>query len=402
MENGGWNFFSNSIESCSSNNGGNGGQNSNYTHAWDFWQLGSTSTSTNSSQSQLIQWNYNNTFNQDPITVGQKFDYTCPLNSSELIARRVNTSIVSSSEYFIQEERDHNLMCLNLNLGKRHCTENYEPPQGGGEVVGFVMNKRGKQHFPGGDGAAAAVEIPVAVAPRCQVEGCQVALVNAKVYHRRHKVCAMHAKAPKVVVLGLEQRFCQQCSRFHIVSEFDESKRSCRRRLAGHNERRRKSSQDNYTNTRNPSQGNYRNIAVNEGRAHSLLSSKNDSWISKGNLPGRCSVTINELIAESRATRLAQQLIIDKDWHRHQHYPVENLNIQLKNGSSTDHKREQVVLKSNGWGRANDAAGNLTLDLMHVRNSELGFLSEQEQLKEEGDEEGCPEHWNSFAGAHVA
>ncbi|XP_016476533.1 squamosa promoter-binding-like protein 7 isoform X2 [Nicotiana tabacum] len=380
MENGGWNFFSNSIESCSSNNGGNGEQNSNSTPAWDFWQLGTT-TST-SSQSQLIQWNYNNSsniFNQDPIT------YTCPLNGSELIARGVN----KSREYFIQREKDHNLMCLNLNLGKRHCIENYEArPHGGGEVVGFVMNKRKKHHFPGGDGAAEAV------VPRCQVEGCQVALVNAKAYHRRHKVCAMHAKAPKVVVLGLEQRFCQQCSRFHLVSEFDESKRSCRRRLAGHNERRRKSSQDHYTNTRNPSQGNYRNLAVNEGRAHSLLSPKNDSWISKGNLPARCSATINELIAESRATRLDQQLIIDKDWHRHQHYPMENLSIQLKNRSSTDHNREHVVLKSNGWGRANDAAGNLTLDFMHVRNSEFGFLSEQEQLKEEGDEEGCPEHWN--------
>ena len=28
--------------------------------------------------------------------------------------------------------------------------------------------------------------------------------------------------------------------RFHVLSEFDEGKRSCRRRLAGHNERRRK------------------------------------------------------------------------------------------------------------------------------------------------------------------
>lgn len=28
--------------------------------------------------------------------------------------------------------------------------------------------------------------------------------------------------------------------RFHLLSEFDEGKRSCRRRLAGHNRRRRK------------------------------------------------------------------------------------------------------------------------------------------------------------------
>ncbi|CAL9042115.1 unnamed protein product [Musa banksii] len=76
--------------------------------------------------------------------------------------------------------------------------------------------------------------------PRCQVEGCNVDLTGAKAYYCRHKVCGMHSKAPKVMVAGLEQRFCQQCSRFHQLPEFDQGKRSCRRRLAGHNERRRK------------------------------------------------------------------------------------------------------------------------------------------------------------------
>ncbi|KAK9289420.1 hypothetical protein L1049_007575 [Liquidambar formosana] len=76
--------------------------------------------------------------------------------------------------------------------------------------------------------------------PRCQVEGCKVDLSDAKAYYSRHKVCGMHSKSPKVIVGGLEQRFCQQCSRFHQLPEFDQGKRSCRRRLAGHNERRRK------------------------------------------------------------------------------------------------------------------------------------------------------------------
>ncbi|KAI4383318.1 hypothetical protein MLD38_009170 [Melastoma candidum] len=74
----------------------------------------------------------------------------------------------------------------------------------------------------------------------CQVESCRVDLRNAKQYHRRHRVCENHAKAQVVLVSGIRQRFCQQCSRFHDVSEFDESKRSCRKRLAMHNERRRK------------------------------------------------------------------------------------------------------------------------------------------------------------------
>ncbi|KAK4759618.1 hypothetical protein SAY87_022749 [Trapa incisa] len=76
--------------------------------------------------------------------------------------------------------------------------------------------------------------------PRCQVEGCMVDLSDAKAYYLRHRVCGIHSKSPKVIVRGIEQRFCQQCSRFHQLIEFDQAKRSCRRRLAGHNERRRK------------------------------------------------------------------------------------------------------------------------------------------------------------------
>jgi hypothetical protein len=49
--------------------------------------------------------------------------------------------------------------------------------------------------------------------------------------------------------------FCLSCfhhsiimslCRFHELVEFDETKRSCRRRLAGHNERRRKSTAESY------------------------------------------------------------------------------------------------------------------------------------------------------------
>ncbi|KAF9687693.1 hypothetical protein SADUNF_Sadunf02G0119600 [Salix dunnii] len=96
---------------------------------------------------------------------------------------------------------------------------------------------------------------------RCQAEGCNADLTHAKHYHRRHKVCEFHSKAATVIAAGLTQRFCQQCSRhpdmvrkdsiddntpglrFHILSEFDNGKRSCRKRLADHNRRRRKSHQ---------------------------------------------------------------------------------------------------------------------------------------------------------------
>ncbi|PIN11309.1 hypothetical protein CDL12_16090 [Handroanthus impetiginosus] len=80
--------------------------------------------------------------------------------------------------------------------------------------------------------------------PRCVVEGCNIDLSTAKEYHRKHRVCDSHSKCPKVIVGGLERRFCQQCSRFHSLSEFDEKKRSCRRRLSDHNARRRKPQQE--------------------------------------------------------------------------------------------------------------------------------------------------------------
>ncbi|ERN11496.1 hypothetical protein AMTRI_Chr03g138150 [Amborella trichopoda] len=80
--------------------------------------------------------------------------------------------------------------------------------------------------------------------PMCQVDDCRADLSGAKDYHRRHKVCEVHSKTTKALVGKQMQRFCQQCSRFHPLQEFDEGKRSCRRRLAGHNRRRRKTQPD--------------------------------------------------------------------------------------------------------------------------------------------------------------
>ncbi|KAE8810622.1 squamosa promoter-binding-like protein 16 [Hordeum vulgare] len=80
--------------------------------------------------------------------------------------------------------------------------------------------------------------------PSCAVDGCRADLSRCRDYHRRHKVCEAHSKTPVVTVAGREMRFCQQCSRFHLLTEFDEAKRSCRKRLDGHNRRRRKPQPD--------------------------------------------------------------------------------------------------------------------------------------------------------------
>ena len=42
-----------------------------------------------------------------------------------------------------------------------------------------------------------------------------------------------------MVIQGRRQRFCQQCGRFHDVTEFEGTRKSCRRKLERHNQRRR-------------------------------------------------------------------------------------------------------------------------------------------------------------------
>ncbi|XP_073317717.1 squamosa promoter-binding-like protein 9 [Primulina huaijiensis] len=118
-----------------------------------------------------------------------------------------------------------------LNFGKKVYFEGVssglQTKSGGGQSLAPPSSAR--------KGRAGVVQPPI-----CQVEGCNADLSDAKAYYSRHKVCGAHSKFPKAFVEGIEQRFCQQCSRFHQLPEFDQGKRSCRRRLAGHNERRRK------------------------------------------------------------------------------------------------------------------------------------------------------------------
>ncbi|KAM0896322.1 hypothetical protein ACQ4PT_023269 [Festuca glaucescens] len=121
---------------------------------------------------------------------------------------------------------------IGLNLGRR----TYFSPADVLAVDRLLMRSRLGGMGVLGLGLGAAHHPP----PRCQAEGCKADLSAAKHYHRRHKVCEYHAKAATVAASGKKQRFCQQCSRFHVLAEFDEAKRSCRKRLTEHNRRRRK------------------------------------------------------------------------------------------------------------------------------------------------------------------
>ncbi|KAL1543363.1 squamosa promoter-binding-like protein 7 [Salvia divinorum] len=252
---------------------------------------------------------------------------------------------------------DPHLTCLKL--GKRNFL---------GDASPSPTAKRGKAG--GGGGAAAA---------RCQVEGCEAALANAKDYHRRHKVCETHAKAPKVVLLGIDQRFCQQCSRFHAMGEFDEAKRSCRRRLAGHNERRRKSSQEHTSFARRQYQDVKKMVGAarypqphllnNGGCVLSLLSPASYYYTPRSampapDLPAMCSAALCELIAENRACRQLDA-------------------AQVGNGCKM----------GPGWATPEDRA-HVTLNLMRGPDSAFGIVSGHGHRPSEDDGGGdCSDLW---------
>ncbi|XP_011078637.1 squamosa promoter-binding-like protein 6 [Sesamum indicum] len=140
--------------------------------------------------------------------------------------KRFTNSVVKTNDEKLVESGSmiENLACPRESKGIQFSVENSISPSQGPSVSA----KRARI-------ANLQSQIPV-----CIVYGCNKDLSSSKEYHRRHKVCDVHSKTARVIVNGIQQRFCQQCSRFHVLTEFDDGKRSCRKRLAGHNERRRK------------------------------------------------------------------------------------------------------------------------------------------------------------------
>ncbi|KAL6651166.1 hypothetical protein ACP70R_010091 [Stipagrostis hirtigluma subsp. patula] len=306
-----------------------------------------------------------------------------------------------------------------LKLGKRPCSwagggqgsqasAGHHAYGNGGTGGGSAAEGRRKEK------AAAASATSAAAVPRCQVEGCHVALAGAKEYHRRHKVCAAHSKAPRVVVLGAEQRFCQQCSRFHAISEFDDAKRSCRRRLAGHNERRRRSNASEAM-ARGAAHAHSHGImpfghggfppcglpAASPAGALSLLSSARGAsppWpIPAPDISARSSAALDELIAENRAALLAWQFFADRSAAATaagrfgapstvDRAPVEMGSVPHAHLLQAHHAGGDGG--GGGGGRYHEApaAGHVTLDLMQATAASGG--APFRPPKEEGDA-GC-------------
>ncbi|KAJ0759044.1 putative transcription factor SBP family [Helianthus annuus] len=337
--------------------GDSGGHNSSYTHtAWNTWDI---STTTPTPGTSFYNWT-------NPASV--KATEASVVHALLFGVTGNNNSDTSGSGMHSNCMTDPHMMCLKL--GKRHYCED----------MAAESSRRDKQQYPfqypnpyyqAADTSTTVstpgVRVTSSPVPRCQVEGCHVALGNAKEYYRKHKVCEIHSKAPKVVVSGLQQRFCQQCSRFHGVTEFDEAKRSCRRRLKGHNQRRRKGTHSMVERRlgRSPS---------NPGCALSLLSSpETQSWNSSSDLSSRCSAALYELIAANRAT---SSVFLNQNFY---HQPVALADTQM-------------------WDRYSNPT---TCEVKQTSALEFGLLSMKERSKDPEPEEWTDYCWSSFGGANV-
>ncbi|PNH12458.1 Squamosa promoter-binding-like protein 5 [Tetrabaena socialis] len=89
--------------------------------------------------------------------------------------------------------------------------------------------------------AGAAPSSPSVASTLCRVPGCGADLTKDLAYFRscrgrgggvgKYRICREHLKSPLLMVEGVPSRFCQQCSRFHNVAEFDGPQRTCRTML---------------------------------------------------------------------------------------------------------------------------------------------------------------------------
>ncbi|GLT99230.1 hypothetical protein SLE2022_166820 [Rubroshorea leprosula] len=144
-------------------------------------------------------------------------------------------------------KRDPRLICSNFLAGRVPCAcpeidEKLEEEEAG------MPGKKRTRTVRTGQGTA-----------RCQVPGCGADIRELKGYHRRHRVCLRCANASAVLIDGETKRYCQQCGKFHVLPDFDEGKRSCRRKLERHNNRRRRKPVDSKGSVEKEPQGALQN-----------------------------------------------------------------------------------------------------------------------------------------------
>ncbi|GAB4851209.1 Squamosa promoter-binding-like protein [Ancistrocladus abbreviatus] len=181
-------------------------------------------------------------------------------------------------------KRDPRMVCSNFLAGRVPCAcpeidEKMEEAEGG------PGKKRARTARSGG-------------VARCQVPGCEADISQLKGYHRRHRVCLRCANATSVLLDGESKRYCQQCGKFHILLDFDEGKRSCRRKLERHNNRRRRKPNDVRGATENDAQGDFLCEDVSS-----------DGEAGRGNVCSNSQITENEweLLQDSRDGNMSNQ-----------------------------------------------------------------------------------------------
>ncbi|KAD5316950.1 hypothetical protein E3N88_16896 [Mikania micrantha] len=371
--------------------GGSGddrGQNSNLTNNdWDIWDISTNNAVT------LTNHHDSRYYCSNPAATG-----SVPVPEPSVIHALLFGHVTESGVGWDSVHHgvtDPHMMCLRL--GKRHyCEDAVVPDRHVAEVLPSAF-KRGKQVQPYSCyNSRGATAVRVTCSTRCQVEGCNVALGGAKEYYRRHKVCEIHSKAPKVVVLGLQQRFCQQCSRFHEVTEFDEAKRSCRRRLKGHNLRRRKgtlsnslppnfphSHENNYMmkqRLRPPSPSPLSSQSKPACALSLLSSSRTNGWISSDDFSSRCSAALYELIVANRATS-ALGLFLNQN---SSHQPVSDDTMHTPHETQMQDRFSHTTM---------------SLDLKQAPALDFGLWSMKDKPKD--IEEWTDYCWSNFGGANV-
>ncbi|KAF2572133.1 hypothetical protein F2Q70_00001962 [Brassica cretica] len=126
------------------------------------------------------------------------------LGSSEEFAKGINTSPSLELSFGSGDP------VLGLKLGKRTYFEDFWEVENAARGSALPASLVSSSASPVKRTKSVTQKVQI---PRCQVEGCNLDLSSAKDYHRKHRICENHSKFPKVVVSGVERRFCQQCSR---------------------------------------------------------------------------------------------------------------------------------------------------------------------------------------------
>jgi hypothetical protein len=73
----------------------------------------------------------------------------------------------------------------------------------------------------------------------CMATGCLTDLSSLAYYYQRNKVCSFHSKADFFLINSVPSRFCQRCGIAHEVSQFEGTRRSCKKALDRYNSKRR-------------------------------------------------------------------------------------------------------------------------------------------------------------------